>query len=181
MELTFLYIAVLAVVLGLDAFSVAMSIGIYSCSPSTVLKTSLSFGLFQFIMPILGYYLGANVIHLMAGFDRWIAFIMLFAVGVKMLIEAFKHEEKLECRLLGIGMLLWLSVATSLDALAVGVSLGILGANILLCSVVIGITAALMTSGGLFIGSRLADLFGRKIEVVGGLVLMVLSVKMLIG
>lgn len=172
----------MAVVLGLDAFSVAVSIGVYSCRPADVARTSFAFGFFQFIMPIIGYFLGSNVVQYIRQYDHWVAFGILMAVGIKMVADSFKKDDKddsIDCKLLTIPTLFILAVATSIDALAVGITLGIAGANILFCSVIIGITAALMTMGGMYLGRGFSRLFNFKMEIVGGIALILLSLKML--
>jgi len=180
MNLPLIYIFVIAVILGIDAFSVALSLGVYSCLPRQVFRTSLSFGFFQFIMPLIGYYLGVGIVQYIRKFDHWIAFGILFAIGIKMLIDAFKkEEEKVSCdRTLG-WTLIGLSIATSIDALAVGLSLGLAGTKIIFPSLIIGVVAALMTMAGMLIGKKCSEIFGKRMEAVGAIVLIILSLKML--
>jgi putative Mn2+ efflux pump MntP len=181
MEVSILYVVAIAVILGIDAFSVALSVGVFSCMPMQVFRISAAFGFFQFFMPIIGYYLGSGVVNLIKDYDHWIAFGILFIIGLKMLIEAFKkdEEEKIKCdRTIG-WTLIGLSIATSIDALAVGITLGIMGTKILMPCIIIGVVAALMTMTGMIIGNKCSQIFGKRMEAVGAVVLILLSFKML--
>ncbi|MCE1245209.1 MAG: manganese efflux pump MntP family protein [Firmicutes bacterium] len=181
MDFSLIYIFTIAVILGIDAFSVALSVGVFSCLPAQVFRISASFGFFQFFMPIIGYYLGSRIVGYIRDFDHWIAFGILFAIGVKMLVEAFakEEEEKIKCdRTIG-WTLIGLSIATSIDALAVGITLGIMGTKIFVPCVIIGIVAGLMTMTGMLIGNKCSQVFGKRMEAVGAIVLILLSFKML--
>jgi putative Mn2+ efflux pump MntP len=174
-------IIILAVVLGIDAASVAMAIGACGCTFKQGCRLSFFFGLFQFIMPIIGWFLGKNVVSLVKSFDHWVAFGLLFIIGVKMLYEAFKHEEEdatQSDRTKGWSVIA-LSIATSIDALGAGVGMGILNTSMLYPSAIIGITAAAMTFIGVKLGNVLSNVAGKRMEAVGGVVLIGLGIKML--
>jgi manganese efflux pump family protein len=176
-------IFLLAVALGVDAFSVAIGIGAANNKKSwaPVWRLSLAFGLFQFAMPIAGWQAGSTVVDMIAGFDHWIAFALLSFIGGKMIREAFEKEsgEEKADQTRGWPLLL-LSVATSIDALAVGFSFSLLKAPILFPAVIIGIICFGMTAVGMIFGKGLAKLFGKKVEIFGGVVLIAIGTKILL-
>jgi putative Mn2+ efflux pump MntP len=176
-------ICILAVGLGVDAFSVAIGIGATNDKKSwtPILRLSAAFGLFQFVMPIIGWLAGQTVVEIIASFDHWIAFALLALVGGKMIREGFEKESDVGKVDQTRGWpLLLLSIATSIDALAVGFSFSILKNPILFPAVIIGIVCFVMTTVGMIFGKVLAKLFGRKVEIFGGLVLIAIGVKILI-
>ncbi|MFA5322574.1 MAG: manganese efflux pump MntP family protein [Smithella sp.] len=173
----------IAVGLGIDAFSVAIGIGATNNKKSwaPVWRLATAFGLFQFVMPIIGWLAGLTVVEIIASFDHWIAFALLVLVGGKMIREGFEKESDEEKSDQTRGWpLLMLSIATSIDALAVGFSFSILKNQILLPAVMIGIVCFLMTVIGMIFGKVLARLFGKKVEIFGGLVLIAIGIKILI-
>jgi len=176
-------IIILAVGLGVDAFSVAIGISATNDKKSwvSVLRLAVAFGLFQFVMPIIGWLAGQTVVEIIASFDHWIAFALLALVGGKMIWEGFEKEsdEKKADQTRGWPLLL-LSIATSIDALAVGFSFSILKNPILFPAVIIGIVCFIMTIIGMIFGKVLAKIFGKKVEIFGGLVLIAIGVKILI-
>jgi len=175
-------ILVLAFVLGIDAASVAMAIGACGCTFKQGCRLSFSFGLFQFVMPIIGWFLGKNVVSLIQSFDHWVAFGLLFIIGAKMLYEAFSHknEDAPQCDRTQGWNLIALSVATSIDALGAGVIMGIQNMGFLYPSAIIGVIAAMMTFTGIKLGDILSSVVGKRMEAVGGLVLIGLGIKMLL-
>jgi len=176
-------ICILAVGLGVDAFSVAIGIGATNDKKSwtPILRLSAAFGLFQFVMPIIGWLAGQTVVEIIASFDHWIAFALLALVGGKMIREGFEKESDVGKVDQTRGWpLLLLSIATSIDALAVGFSFSILKNPILFPAVIIGIVCFVMTTVGMIFGKVLAKLFGKKVEIFGGLVLIAIGVKILI-
>lgn len=173
-------IIILAIVLGIDAASVALAIGACGCNFKQGCRLSLSFGSFQFIMPIIGWFLGKNVVSLIQSFDHWVAFGLLFIIGVKMLYEAFKREEDSpKCDRTKGWSLFALSIATSIDALGAGLVMGIRNVGFIYPSSIIGVTAAIMTFTGVKLGNVLSAVVGKRMEAVGGVVLIGLGIKML--
>ena len=184
------YLTVLIISLGLSMDAAAVSI----CSAMTAPKfrwrdaalISFTFGLFQAVMPMLGYAAGKSFNSWFSEFDHWIAFGLLAAVGAKMIYEglfARKSEDKIrETAHLAsdFRLLLFMAVATSIDALAIGVSLSMLGMGILLPSLIIGCVTFLMSFIGSSAGKRIGQRFGSKIEAVGGLILIGIGVKILV-
>jgi manganese efflux pump family protein len=176
-------ILLLAVALGVDAFSVAIGIGAanHKKSWTPVLRVSAAFGLFQLVMPLAGWLAGATVVDLIASFDHWIAFLLLTLIGGKMIWEGFGNEDGRSKADQTQGFpLLVLSIATSIDALAVGFGFSLLRTPIILPAVIIGIVCFFMTAIGMIFGKVLARIFGRKVEILGGLVLIAIGVRILI-
>ena len=170
----------------MDAFAVAIATGIVlgAVSGRQTFRLAFHFGLFQFLMPVIGYLAGMTVERYIRGYDHWLAFVLLGYIGGKMVYEGGwgDGEEgnggKDPTR--GISLVV-LSVATSIDALAVGISLGVLRNNegIVYPGIVIGIVACTFTAAGLHLGKRLGTVFGKRMEIVGGLVLVAIGVKIL--
>jgi putative Mn2+ efflux pump MntP len=176
-------IFVLAIGLGVDAFSVAIGIGAANKAKSwlPVVRLSFAFGIFQFVMPLIGWLAGSTVVGLIENFDHWIAFGFLVLIGGKMIREGFGEENDVEREDQTRGWpLLLLSVATSIDALAVGFSISLLKTPVLFPAVIIGVVCFIMTAVGMIFGKGLAKIFGRKVEILGGLVLIAIGVKILI-
>jgi len=181
--MSLLTIILLAVGLGVDAFSVAIGIGAANRKKSwaPVLRLSLAFGIFQFAMPLAGWLAGSTVADIIQGFDHWIAFALLALVGGKMIREGLEKDTDGEKADQTRGWPLFLlSVATSIDALAVGFSFSLLKTPILFPAAIIGVVCFVMTAVGMFFGKGLARIFGRKVEILGGLVLIAIGVKILI-
>jgi manganese efflux pump family protein len=177
-----LSILVVAVALGMDAFSVAIAIGAVHRKAvfRPTFRLAFHFGLFQFIMPVIGWVAGSTVAGLISGYDHWIAFGLLAYVGGKMIVDAGREPDgrTLADPTRGWKLIL-LSVATSIDALAVGFSLALLKVPILYPSTIIGLVAFAMTTAGMYFGGKLGKLFGKRVEVIGGLVLIGIGLKIL--
>lgn len=173
----------IAVGLGVDAFSVAIGIGATNEKKSwaPVVRLAFAFGFFQFAMAVIGWLAGLTVVEIIASFDHWIAFALLTFVGGKMIWEGLEKEgdEEKADQTRGLPLLL-LSIATSIDSLAVGFSFSILKYQILFPAVIIGIVCFLMTVTGMIFGKVLAKIFGKKVEIFGGLVLIAIGIKILI-
>jgi len=173
-----------AVALGCDAFAVGLGVGTQFCSPRQVFRLSFHFGLFQFLMPLVGWFVGRNVVGMARHWAPWIAFGLLFFIGAKMSYESLRPEESEQpeqCPDPTRGFsLVVLSVATSIDALGVGFSLGILGESLLVTAMWIGVTACAMTWLAMKLGNQLSQKFGRRMGTVGGIILMAIAVKLLV-
>lgn len=173
-----------------DAFAVSLARGlkIRKLHLSQALLIGGAFGLFQALMPIVGWLLGTAFSGLIQAFDHWVAFALLVLVGLKMLWEAiFAHEEADEGEPVpdgkdGIGLheLLVLAVATSIDALAVGLSLALLDVNIWLTAGVIGLITFVLSTAAVFIGHRVGVRFQRPAEIIGGLILIGIGISILV-
>lgn len=177
----FVTIFAMAVALAMDAFAVAVVSGL-SLNPLTgrhVFRLAFHFGLFQALMPVIGWSLGRAVHERIADYDHWIAFALLAVVGGKMIVGAFRGDDAPAASKDPTAgwTLVMLSIATSIDALAVGLSLAMIGAEIVLPALVIGVVAAAFTAVGMLLGRQLGGLWGKRIEVVGGLVLVGIGIK----
>ncbi len=183
--MSLLSLLLIAVGLGMDAFAVAIGTGIVikKLSFGPVFRLSFHFGLFQFMMPIIGWAAGRTISDYIVDYDHWIAFVLLAYIGSKMIWDSIKNSEadmfadKDPTK--GFTLVV-LSVATSIDALAVGLSLAFLNIQILYPSIVIGIVAALMTICGMVFGDLLGKMVGKKVGILGGLILIGIGIKILI-
>ena len=176
------YILGIAVSLAMDAFavSVAACVRVARVNLGHVSRLALSFGFFQFLMPVIGWAAGRGLSRWLEAVDHWIAFVLLAAIGGRMLWESFRASDRPSRDNTRGWMLLTLSIATSIDALAVGFSMGFLEVSIWMPAVIIGVVAALITAAGAVFGSRLGCRFGVWAERFGGLVLIGIGVKILI-
>lgn len=181
------FVTILGIAFGLamDAFAVAIAVGSRLKRPSIrqFFRLSFHFGLFQFLMPIIGWLGGSQIARLVQSWDHWLAFGLLAVIGSKMIYESFgKHDPDFK---LADPTRRWslivLSVATSIDALAVGLSIAMLEVRIIRASIIIGIVAAAMTSVGMLFGGRLGARFGKAMEFCGGLILIGIGIKILLA
>ena len=173
-----------AVALAMDAFAVAVVAGV-TLVPLTgrrVFRLAFHFGLFQAMMPVIGWAAGSAVYSAIAPIDHWVAFVLLGIVGGKMIASGIRGptEEAIRVDPTKGWDLVMLSVATSLDALAVGLSLAMIGASIVVPAVVIGVVAAAFTVVGMVLGRRVGQAWGKRVELVGGVVLIGIGVRILI-
>ena len=184
MELGWLNIIGIAVGLSMDSLSVAVATGVSlpKITHRHVFRLGFHFGLFQFLFPILGWVAGRTISDFIGAAAPWIAFALLTFVGGKMLWEAWHAKEAHERPDPTRGWtLITLSVATSIDALAVGLSMGLSGVSIWTPCVVIGAVTAALTAVGIAFGGRIGPRFGRVAEIAGGLVLIGIGLKALVS
>jgi putative Mn2+ efflux pump MntP len=180
---TLVEVFVLAFGLSMDATAVAGTRGLAASSVRArdALLVALFFGGFQALMPFIGSLLGSVVAERIAGWSHWIVFVVLSGIGAKMIYEA-RQEEPAE----RIGnpfaakLLFPLAIATSVDALAAGVTLAVNRANVLVACSIIGLVTALLSFAGVYAGRRFGSALGRRLDVVGGLTLIGLGVKALV-
>ncbi|NIM97564.1 MAG: hypothetical protein GTO24_05600 [candidate division Zixibacteria bacterium] len=173
----------LAFGLAMDAFAVSISSGITIRNPriENALKIAIFFGAFQAFMPVIGWLAGLGLRELISEVDHWIAFGLLSLIGCRMIYESTKvRSERKILNPLSLGVLLVLSVATSIDALAAGVSLAFLEIPILFTVIIIGAVTLILSFVGVFVGDRSGHFFENKAEFVGGLVLIGIGTKILI-
>ncbi len=183
----FISVFLIAVALAMDAFSIAISKGLAAKRQSVkdALSLGVTFGIFQFIMPLLGWTLAFSFASFIEKYSGYISCALLVFIGGKMLIEAFKAKKEDEDKLssaIDFKMLIILGIATSIDALAVGVTFAFDGAAIfttLYYCLVIGVVAFIISFIGYFLGNKLGGVIGDKGELIGGIVLIVLGIKML--
>ena len=175
-------ITLIAVALAMDCFAVSVTSGIAikRLRLRNSLKIALSFGLFQGIMPIVGWAAGQSVVEIISGIDHWIAFGLLFVIGAKMIYESIKiNPEGNGLNPLNLGTLILLSIATSIDALAIGLSFAFIQIDIIAPAIIIGTVAFAVSFAGTIVGNRIGHLFEKRIGIAGGAVLILLGVKIL--
>jgi putative Mn2+ efflux pump MntP len=174
--------AVIGIGLSMDCFAVSLAIG-------TTTKTRLIyaaviiacfFGMFQAGMTVIGWMAGSSVIGFISAYDHWIAFILLAIVGGKMIRDGiYGEEDEAHIEVVRLVPVIVLSMATSIDALAVGVSFGVLQTAVLVPSIIIGIVCFMISFAGVMLGERLEDILGNKMEILGGLILILIGINIL--
>ena len=165
----------------MDAFAVSVCKGlsVQKVKPKHYLIVAAYFGGFQALMPLLGYLLGVRFEAMVANVDHWIAFVLLGLIGANMVRESRTGEEKLDDSFT-VSTMLILAVATSIDALAIGVTFAFLGVNIVEAIILIGITTGSISGVGLKIGNVFGSRYKSKAEMAGGIVLILMGIKILV-
>lgn len=177
-------IVMIAIGLSMDAFAVSLTTGMTTDKSNRLkiaFKAGIFFGGFQGIMPLIGWLLGINFIQYIEKIDHWIAFILLVFIGGKMIIESIrdKGEEEKEIDLSNKKFLI-LAIATSIDALAVGVSFAFLNVNIIFASLVIACITFIFSFAAVYIGKIFGEVLKSKSEIIGGIILVIMGSKILI-
>ena len=178
-----LEIALVAVALGCDAFAVGLAVGTRWSAPRQLFRLSFHFGLFQFLMPLIGWALGRTVAGYTSIYGPWIAAALLFYIGGKMAFDSLRppsEKPSFSDPTRGLSLVA-LSLATSMDALGVGLSLGLLNRQLFVPAVWIGITAALMTWAGMKLGTRMSQWFGHRVGLAAAAILFVIAVRLLVS
>lgn len=178
-------ILVLAVGLAMDATAVAAARGLSAprVLPRHVIAVALLFGGFQALMPLAGWLVGERFGESVAAWDHWIAWALLASLGAKLLVDAWRgagEDEPVSGDPFALRVLVLLAVATSVDALAAGISLPLVDAPLGLSLVTIGVTTAVLSAAGLFAGRRFGALVGRRLDAIGGFALIGLGTKILV-
>lgn len=185
--MSFIELFFVAVSLAMDAFAVSVSNGLML--PKIKIKHAVIFGgffgFFQFIMPLIGYALASRFSHYIVSLDHWIAFLLLAVIGGGMIKDSFDDNEgaaeQTESRIMSFGNLTSLAIATSIDALAVGVTLALMpGTNIWFSCLIIGITAFVISYIGVMLGKKISGVFQSYAARIGGCVLIIIGLKILI-
>ena len=181
----FIELILIALSMAMDAFAVSLGAGTTGLTegPRPKFRLSFHFGLFQFLMPVIGWLAGTTIERYIQSFDHWIAFALLAFVGGRMLWSGFhpEKEKKQDTDLSRGWTLVLLSIAVSIDALAVGLSLGLMGISIWYPAIIIGVVTSLLSLAGLFIGDGLGKKFGSAMEVIGGLVLIGIGIRIVVS
>lgn len=182
MGLEFVTIFLIAVSLAMDAFAVSISNGVSvkGFGKKEAATQGLYFGGFQFLMPVIGWFLGSSVKTYIESVDHWIAFVLLAVIGGNMIRESFGGEEEEGQAALTAKVLLLQAVATSIDALAVGISFAILDVNIWWAAGIIGVVSFVISFCGGMLGKGLGNFLQAKAEFAGGAVLILIGVKILV-
>lgn len=181
--MSFWEVFLLAVGVSMDAFAVSIGKGLTARRASwrEALTVGLWFGGFQALMPVIGYYLGISFADLVTKIDHWIAFGLLLLIGGNMIREALGEDEgKPADSSFAFKTMLVLAIATSIDALAVGISFAFLGADLWRSILIIGITTFLFSAVGLLIGKKVGSRFHSGAEILGGVILIAIGLKILI-
>ena len=175
-------ILLIALGLAMDAFVVAICKGL-SMKKISLNKTiiiALYFGVFQTVMPIIGYILGSTFSNIIEKVDHWVAFILLGIIGLNMIKESFDKELENRNEKIDIKTMSLLAIATSIDALAVGITFAFLKVSLLISTIIIGIITFGLSILGVCIGNKFGDKFQSKAEFAGGIVLILIGIKILL-
>ena len=166
----------------MDAFAVAVGKGLSMkrMKYKNVIIVGVYFGVFQALMPTIGYFLGKNFENLITNIDHWIAFVLLAIIGINMIRECLKNESENLNNKFDIKTMLPLAIATSIDALAIGVTFAFLKINIVISTALIGIITAVTSMLGVIIGKKFGDKFEKKAQILGGAILILIGSKILL-
>lgn len=175
-------IIIIALGLSADSFAVSVSSGIIlkKTTFNQALKIAGFLAIFQALMPVIGWFAGNTLKNYISDYDHWVAFSLLFLLGLKMIYENFNEKPHKKFNPLDIKILLGLSVATSIDALIVGVGIGLLESSIILSSIIIGIVTFIVSYIGIKLGCKFCKYIDYKLEAIAGGVLILLGTKILI-
>lgn len=177
-------VVLISIGLAMDALAVSLCIGTTGqiASLRGKLRLAAHFGIFQAGMTALGWLLGETIVHYVEGFDHWIAFILLGYVGFNLIRSGFNQDGQAFDQDPSTGkVLVILSFATSIDAFAVGLSIAFLKVPVLFSVAMIGLVALLLSTVGLFAGVRLGEKFGKRMEIVGGVILLWIGVRVVLA
>lgn len=170
--------------LSMDCFAVSLAIGTTTKAKllNAALIIALCFGMFQTGMTLLGWAAGTHLAEVISDYDHWVVFLLLTVIGIKMVIEGWREEEEEQAPVdvMQLVPVIVLSVATSIDALAVGVSFAFLQVEILVPALIIGIVAFVCSFAGVLSGTRLASILGNRVEIIGGVILLTIGLKILL-
>jgi putative Mn2+ efflux pump MntP len=180
--MTFVELLLIAIGLSMDAFSVSICKGLTTkrFSWRMALLCGLWFGFFQALMPVIGYYLGAQFQELIEAYDHWIAFGLLFLIGANMIREALSKKEESANGDLDVKTMFLLAIATSIDALAVGVSFACIQVKLWSSVLIIGITTFLFSVLGVKIGNVFGSKYEKSAGIIGGIILILIGLKILL-
>lgn len=175
-------IIVIALGLAMDASAVSLGAAAsgYAGDARATFRLSFHFGLFQFLMPVAGWFMGIGFVSYVKSFDHWIAFFLLAFVGGRMIYEGMDHSCETQKKDPSKGMtMVMLSFATSIDALAVGFSFAMLGVSIWYPATIIGVITTCLSFVAIKIGTKLGTVFGKRMEVFGGVILLIIGSRIL--
>jgi len=173
----------IAIGLAMDAFAVSMTSGfsVKRIKLLYALKIAIFFGTFQAIMPLIGWVVGLTFRDYISNFDHWIAFALLVFIGLKMIYEGVSSDKcDNKICVMKLHVLFGLAVATSIDALAIGFSFSLLKESIVIPVIIIGVITLVLSFIGVYLGNKFGKLFGCKIEIIGGVILVAIGVKIVL-
>ena len=182
--MNFIEILLIALSMSMDAFAVCLGAGTQEGTSGSrpIFRLAFHFGLFQFLMPIIGWFAGTTVLRYISAYDQWVAFGLLAFVGIRMIrsgLDPNSNEHKNDPSR-GWTLVL-LAFATSIDALAIGFSLGLVGVTIWYPAVVIGLVTGLVSWLGILLGNRLGAKFGKRMEIIGGIILILMGGRIVLA
>lgn len=177
-----LEIVLIGLGLAMDALAVSICKGLSmkKMNWKNAIIIAVYFGIFQALMPVIGYFLGATFSNIVENVDHWITFVLLSAIGGNMIKESFDKESKNQNDKVDFKTMIILALATSIDALAVGVTFAFLKTNIVLAVFIVGIITFSLSLIGVKIGNRFGDKFKNKAEIAGGIILIIIGLKTLL-
>ena len=176
-------IIIIAIVLSMDSFAVSVTLGLSAgqLKINQIFMPGIYFGFFQAIMPLIGYFAGTILAGIISSLDHWVAFTLLGFIGVKMIKESFSRNKGKTGEIsFKAGKMLLLSIATSIDAFIVGITFSFLKVDIVSSILIIGVTTFMISTGGVIIGNIFGLKFKSRAELAGGIILILLGIKILI-
>ena len=178
----FIELLLISVGLAMDAFAVSVGKGmtVKRVRPYHALNAGAWFGAFQALMPIIGFFVGRSFASYVVNIDHWIAFGLLIIIGVNMIREAISGEEEVVDGNFGVRTMLIMAIATSIDALAVGISMAFLHVNIWISVAVIGIVTFAISAAGVYLGASFGSRLGSKAGIIGGVILIAIGIKIVV-
>ena len=177
MPIPLIEILLIAIGLGADAFSVALAAGAQGFTPRRIFRLSFHFGLFQAMMPIIGWFAGELVANMIGDMGSWVVLVLLCAIGGKLIYDGIVSKPHDLPDLSKGWKMVSLSVATSIDALAVGFGFGLTNISVFKPAAIIGIVCSIMTIIGLYLGVRIYKRLGHKALIIGGIILIIIGIK----
>ena len=182
--MNFFEILLIALSMSMDAFAVCLGAGTQedASGPRPTFRLAFHFGLFQFMMPVIGWFAGSTILRYFTAYDHWVAFGLLAFVGIRMVRSGFDQNNSGQKANPSRGWtLVMLAFATSIDALAIGFSLGLVGVTIWYPAVVIGVVTGLISWLGILLGNRLGVRFGKRMEIIGGIILILMGIRIVLA
>jgi manganese efflux pump family protein len=173
-------VIILAVALSMDAFAVSIGLGAKKNVPNLAIRAGIFFGIFQALMPLIGYFGGKGILGWIEAYTHWVAFGLLALIGAKMIYEGTQEGIEEDIARITNKMLLILAIATSIDAMAAGFSLALLDVNPYVACLIIGAITFMFSLIGVFVGKNSGTWLGSKAEIFGGIVLILMGFKFLI-
>jgi len=177
-----LEVIVLAIALSMDAFAVSIGLGVKAKKDikTLAIKAGLFFGIFQALMPLVGYLGGLGLKEYISGYDSIIAFVLLLIIGIKMIYEAVEENVEDEIKIISNKILLTLAIATSIDAMAAGFTLHLFNLSPVISLILIGLITFIFSIFGVYIGSKGGQKYESQAEILGGIVLILIGFKILL-
>jgi manganese efflux pump family protein len=182
--MNFIEILLIALSMSMDAFAVCLGAGTQegTSGPRPIFRLAFHFGLFQFLMPVIGWFAGTSVLRYITAYGQWVAFGLLAFVGIRMVRSGLDPNSAGPKNNPSRGWtLVLLAFATSIDALAIGFSLGLIGVTIWYPAFVIGVVTGLVSWMGILLGNRLGARFGKRMEIIGGIILILMGIRIVLG